>query len=146
VIGEKLRYHGVALARLVQDAGTSLTIRARKESSRCAYVINEDFVIYVKYSTSRLSPWRFGFSAEQKAELESLGVEYPATWIVLVCGHEGVLTIPWADVRADLEEVDEEGAFSLQASRRKNEKFRLTGIRETPLLISENDFPARLME
>lgn len=145
MIGEKLRYHGVALARLVQDAGTSLTIRARKETSRCAYIVNDEFAIFVKYSTSRLSPWRFAFSAEQRTELEDLAAEYPATWIVLVCGHEGVLTILWAEVLTDLPKQNDAGGFSLQGSRKRREKFRLSGARETPLLISENDFPTRLL-
>jgi len=145
MIGEKLRYHGVALARLVQDSGTALSIRARKETSHCAYAINDDRIIFVKYATSRMSPWRFGFSAEQRNELDALYAEFPPTWIVLVCGGEGVLTIPWSDVLAGLLKENDEGAFSLQASRKRGQKFRLSGARDTPLLISENDFPTSVL-
>lgn len=144
MIGEKLRYHGVALARLVAEAGQEVTIQALKDRSHCAYAVN-DLAIFVKYSTSRLSPWRFAFSDDQRAELEEMAGEYPAVWIVLVCGHEGVLTIPWLDVLTDLLRENDENAFSLQASRKRGERFRLSGIRDAPLLISENDFPSRLL-
>ena len=144
MIGEKLRYHRVALARLIADASEEVTIAPLKRTSRCAYAVN-DIAIFVKYSTSRLSPWKFGFSDDQRTELEELATEFPAIWIVLVCGGEGILTVPWVDVLADLLKEKDGGAFSLQASRRKHEKFRLSGARETPLRISENDFPARLL-
>lgn len=144
MIGEKVRYHGVALARLIADAGEEVTIAALKDTSHCAYAVN-GIAIFVKYSTSRLSPWRFGFSDDQRTELEELAIEFPAVWIVLVCGTEGIVTAPWVDVLADLLKEKDEGAFSLQASRRKREKFRLSGARETPLRISENDFPVRFL-
>ncbi|WP_138944560.1 hypothetical protein [Plantibacter sp. M259] len=143
MIGEKLRYHGVALARLIAEAGEEVTIEPLKDTSRCAYTVN-NVVIFVKYSTSRLSPWKFGFSDDQRTELEELATGFTAIWIVLVCGNEGVLAVPWVDVLADLLKDKDGGAFSLQASRRKHEKFRLSGARGTPLRIAETDFPARL--
>lgn len=145
MIGEKTRYHGVAFARLVQDSGAQLSIRARKEISRCAYAVNDDRIIFVKYATSRMSPWRFAFSVEHRYELDELYSEFPATWIVLVCGGEGILTVPWSEVLADLLNDNDEGVFSLQASRNRGEKFRLSGVRGRPLLVSENDFPSRLL-
>lgn len=145
MIGEKLRYHGVALARLVQDAGRTVSIQSLNGTSRCAYLVDDDVVIYLKYATSRLSPWRFGFSSDQRRQLDLLSVQFSAIWIVLVCGNEGVLTVPWAQVEAELAHSRETDSFSLQASRRRGEKFRLSGASEKPLVISENDFPTRLL-
>lgn len=145
MIGEKLRYHGVALTRLVQDAGETVSLQSLSGTSRCAYLVNDEVVVFLKYATSRLSPWRFGFSADQRRQLDILSVQFTATWIVLVCGNEGVLTVPWAQVEAELTQSRESNAFSLQASRRRGEKFRLSGASEKPFVISESDFPARLL-
>jgi hypothetical protein len=85
------------------------------------------------------------FTCDQRTELEELASSFPTVWIVLVCGNEGVLTVLWTDVRSSLRKDNDDRAFSLQASRRKREKFRLSGARGTPLLISENDYPMRLL-
>jgi hypothetical protein len=52
------------------------------------YLINTDRHFFVKYSTSEAGPWSFTF---QREELETIGakvVQYPRTYICLVCGKK----------------------------------------------------------
>jgi hypothetical protein len=143
LIGESLRYHGIALARLVQDARKPVAIEPLDGTSRCAYLVNGETAIYVKYATSRLSPWRFAFSVDQRRHLDVLADRN--LWLILVCGNEGVLTVLWSQVEAGLDANRNAQSFSLQASRRRGEKFRLSGASDKPLLISENDFPSKVL-
>ena len=141
MIGEKERYHGVALARLVQRAEQPITITSWNSVSRSSYVLNDRSALYIKYSTNRLSPWPFVFSADHWAELDDLSEVVEKIWIVLVCGQEGVISIDWGTVKTRLMHPDDTDGFSLLASKRPSQKFRLRGSGATPILIAENHYP-----
>lgn len=145
VIGEKERYHGVAFARLIQDAGTALTIEAQSDRSRCAYVLNGDIALFIKHSTNRLSPWPFVFSPEQRKDLAKLSKQFQDLWIVLVCGHEGIALASWIEVTAKLIRSAESEGFSLQVSRQRAQKFRISGARQKPILVSDSSYPTRIL-
>ena len=144
MIGEKERYHGVALARLIQDSEGAVLLTSWNTVSRCAYVMNEATVLFLKYSTNRLSPWPFVFSAEQKDELSDLSGMFEAVWLVMVCGNEGIIAVPWNAANARLLPNSHAGAFSLQASRKPGQKFRVGGSGLKPLFVSESSFPDAL--
>jgi hypothetical protein len=136
LIGEKERYHGVAIARLVQDADGPVVLEHLGTTSRSAYRVNSARVLYLKYSTKRLSPWTFSFSTGQRRELDEFG---QAVLVVLICGNEGVAAVDWTVLwKSLLSEVPAE--FALRVSRRDGHQFRITAARGIPLLAADADY------
>jgi len=60
--------------------------------------MNGRFGIYVKHSTKRMSPWRFTFTIEQAADLLDLEVKYPDSFMMFVCGDDGIVTLSFAEL------------------------------------------------
>lgn len=145
MIGEKERYHGIALARLIQDTEGELAIEAQKDKSRCAYILNGNCTLFLKYSTNLLSPWPFVFSSEQRKEINTLSDRFPEVWIVMVCGREGIAAVNWNNASDRLVRREESDGFSLLVSRKRRHNFRVSGSREKPLLVSDSDFPGRIL-
>lgn len=146
MIGEKEAAHGAALARLIQNAGSAVTIESWSTVSRSAYVVNDRVGLYMKYSTKRLSPWTFEFAPEHALELDGLRQVVDTVWLVLVCGPVGVVSENWDVVRDRTLATRDDGSFSLSISRRPGQKFRLSGARQKPLLVSESSFPGCLFD
>lgn len=95
-------FHGAALARLVHGAGRPLKI-GTFSSDNGAYVLDDKVGIYVKYSTSRMSPWSFTFFDYQQESLSNLIERYEETFLLLMCKDDGIAAIPSADVRIILD-------------------------------------------
>lgn len=135
----------MALARLIQDAGVELAIEAQTDKSRCAYILNSNCALFLKYSTNLLSPWPFVFSLEQRNEINALADRLSEVWIVMVCGREGIVTVSWNIASERLVRREESAGFSLLVSRKRRQNFRVSGSREKPILVSDSDFPRRIL-
>lgn len=144
MIGEKEIYHGVALARLVQDAGQAISIASWASVSRSAYVLNDSIALYLKYSTKRLSPWSFEFSSDHAHEIRDLSSLFRSLWLVLICGPVGVAAIEW-DKASQVVSSRSDDSFSLGVNWRPNHKYRVSGARNKPLLVSDSTFPEALL-
>jgi hypothetical protein len=136
VIGEKERYHGAALARLVQDAQCPVRLEFLGGS---AYRVNSTRYLYLKYSTKRLSPWKFVFSEDHVGELAALTRLRGRTVVGMVCGSEGIAAVYWSELRAAFLGRSA-SAFSVTVSRRDGRQFRVRSRREDPLLVPDVDF------
>jgi hypothetical protein len=63
MISEFEFFHGVVFARMlhVTQRQLAISIKPYSASDNAAYLINGTIGIYIKYSSKRLSPWRFSF-------------------------------------------------------------------------------------
>ena len=61
MIGEFEFFHGAVLARMVHVTQKTVAVAPYSECDNASYVINNSKGVYIKYSTKRLSPWRFSF-------------------------------------------------------------------------------------
>ena len=66
MINEFEFYHGVAFARMLHASQRELSIRPYSPLDNAAYVVNGSIGIYIKYSSKRLSPWRFSFQPRHR--------------------------------------------------------------------------------
>ena len=149
MIGEKERYHGVALLRLLRglSGGSPLNVEATEAYGGVVYLINDRAPMYVKYSTNRASPWAFSFTDEQRVNVEDLECIYGLVWLVFVCGNEGVLTAEWRWVRERVVRSDDFDAFSVTISRRRAHQFRISGsgTESGSLAVAESAFPREVI-
>lgn len=145
MIGEREIYHGVALARLIQDGGQRIDIASWSSISRSAYVLDDSMPLYIKYSTKRLSPWSFEFSADHAGELRDLAELFGEVWVVLVCGPVGVVAESWSAV-SRIASARADDSFSLAVNWRPNHKYRLSGAGSKPLMVSDSAFPRNVLQ
>lgn len=88
---EKLEfYHGAAIIRLIED---ERCVSVGK--NEYGYVVNGDRSIGVKYTTKAQSPWRFTFSDDDITRFDLAAMQFDSCIAVLVCGGDGVCSIPW---------------------------------------------------
>ncbi|MEK6622390.1 MAG: hypothetical protein AABY74_10755 [Planctomycetota bacterium] len=81
-------YHGAALVRLLDD---DRCIEVKKHST--GYIINNDVMVLLKYSTRNRTPWRFTFTLDEMINIETLRKGENKIVIVLVCGGDGICAI-----------------------------------------------------
>ena len=62
-------YHGVILAKLVHGINTSVLIQTFPSRSNSSYIVNKNIGLFIKYSTKRMSPWRFSFAKDHQDEI-----------------------------------------------------------------------------
>lgn len=119
------RYHGVVLRALVVEAAKPLTVEARDSAGRVnTFFINERVLIHIKHSSKRLPPWQFTFTAEQLGELAAAKAVTERVWLVLVCGGDGLTTLPVREFEGLIRDA---GVAFLRVDRAPHKWYRITG-------------------
>jgi len=92
---EKLEfYHGAALVRLIEDDRCKSVGK-----SEYGYLVNGDRSVLIKYTTKAQSPWRFTVSEDDIARFDGAAEKFEICIMVLVCGGDGVCSVPWRTAR-----------------------------------------------
>ncbi len=144
MIGELEQYHGAALARLIR-AGSAVPVTVRAHGNhRSAYALDETVALYVKYSTSRLSPWSFQFARAHRNAVEDLTGEFDETFVTLVCGLDGVACLDLKQYR-QLVSSDDASVEWIKVTRRARQKYSVTGSkRRQALKVGNSEYPAKV--
>lgn len=146
MIGEKERFHGVVLSRIIAASESGAHIKPLREGSRSCYSVGACNAIMVKYSTNRLTPWQFVVTPEQCAELRALSASYDVVLLILVCGPDGVVAIDWETVGPALPSTGHKyTGFSLLVKRRRREQYRVSGLWPTELVAPDASFETLLV-
>jgi hypothetical protein len=106
VIGDEyLRYHGFAIAELLDNAADysefladPFGVKRISAVKNYIYSVNETFGMYLKYSKKVHSPWRFTFTAEQLADLKVLSSYFPSFWIIFSCSDASVAVLTYEEL------------------------------------------------
>jgi hypothetical protein len=97
---EKLEfYHGAALVRVIEDPRCATIAK-----HACGYLVNNNRLLTIKYSTKAQSPWGFTFSEEDISRLNAASAEFDDCLIALVCGGDGICSLSWSATAALLAE------------------------------------------
>jgi hypothetical protein len=145
VIREIERSHGVVLARLIRGSRNALAAVTVTSVGRSSYVVGGLVGLYVKHSTSRLTPWSFSFQRDHQLELQSLSEHCGAVFVILVCGSDGIVCISAAEL-ARIFDSEHQPVEWVKASRRKREKYLVTSSDDRRgVRIADSDFPSRVL-
>jgi|SRR6185437_1760529 len=88
-------YQGVVLRQLVVNTDFVLMLRPFETQGRISsFVVNGRVGVFIKHSAKRMSPWRFTFAIEQVSDLLDLTTSYSDSFVVFVCGDDGLVTLP----------------------------------------------------
>jgi hypothetical protein len=144
VIKEFEFFHGIVFARLLHGTQRLVSIRAFDPESNAAYVVDDSIGIYIKYSSKRMTPWRFTFSPEHQREIEQLRGSITKVFIVLVCNDDGVVCLNYAELKTLLDDQDENHQW-ISATRRKREMYSIEGSNgRLEFKVGKADFPDKL--
>lgn len=139
------RYHGAALARLVRVEGSRTIALRLHERYRAAYVLGEHVVIYMKYSTNRLSPWVFSFRPEHQDEIAALEDEFDRVFVVLICGSDGVVCLSDKEHQHVIGRGSTGASESVRVARGPRQKYAVSGSDSgRALRIGDNEYPAKV--
>ena len=128
MLDEYEKYQGVVLRQLVIESGfSSISFRPFFRQGRIsAFVVNGRVGVYIKHSSKRMSPWRFSFNIEQAADLLDLEQKLPDSFIVFVCGEDGLVTLSMADLH-DIVDFQESDNAWVSISRPPRTQYELAG-------------------
>jgi hypothetical protein len=144
MIRELERYHGAALARLIRFEGSSAITLCLHDEYRSVYTLDDRVALYMKYSTSRLSPWTFGFKAEHQEELAALRDEFDDVFVTLVCGADGIACLSGSEYQRVLDDDPRDGEW-VRVARSARQKYTVSGSDARSVCrIGDSEYPAKV--
>lgn len=138
-------YYGAVLTRLF-SAKKDLKISHFPNDSNCAFVLNGSVGLYIKYSTKRITPWRFSFVKKHQDDIRHMKDLCKKVFLILVCRDNGIAAIEFEDLKKVLDHHHEEVEW-VSASRLRREKYTIKGSDgKLKFKIGENAFPSQVIE
>lgn len=139
-------FHGLVFARILHATQRPISIEPFPSPSNASYVINKEVGIYIKYSSKRMSPWRFSFMAEHQEEIVEMKKYYNTVVLVLVCNDDGIVCLNYQEIRKILDEQIDPVEW-VSVSRNPREMYSVKGSNgELDFKIGANEFPKKLFE
>jgi hypothetical protein len=103
-----------------------LSIKPYSASDNAAYLINGAIGIYIKYSSKRLSPWRFSFQKRHQDKILEMKSSIGTVFVLLVCNDDGVVVLTFDELKQILNEDYEEVEW-ISASRNRRQMYSIKG-------------------
>lgn len=112
-------YEGAALHQLARGGGiTSI----RYESP--FFVVNDNLLLHLKYSTKKRSPWSFTFMPAEQTLLQARASEF-RLFIGLICGADGIAGITY-DAYVVIA-APSKSAINVSCHRKHGQHYAVTG-------------------
>ncbi len=137
-------YHGAVLTKLI-NFGEKLSIQTFPSESNATFTINGNVGIYVKYSAKRMTPWVFTFKKIHQVELKAISELHKETFLVMVCGSDGVTCINYKKLKKLLDDNFDLAEW-VKAHRYRREQYQLSGSDgELNYKIPKKSFPEEII-
>lgn len=137
-------FHGLVFARILHGTQRPLSIKPFPSSTNASYVVNEKIGIYIKYSSKRITPWRFTFKKEHQEEINLMKKELKEVFLILVCNDDGIVCLSYSELKQILDEQHQSIEW-ISANRNKREMYSVKGSDgKLGFKIGPNDFPDKL--
>lgn len=139
-------YHGLVFIEILNATGKPVKVQIYPTPSNSSYAINDEIGIYIKYSTKRMSPWRFSFLKEHQEEIDEMSTILSNVFVVLVCHTDGIVCLDYNELRHVLDENHSEVEW-ISAARSKREKYAVAGSDgNLRVKIGNSDFPRKVLQ
>tara|TARA_B100001248_G_C27118934_1_gene334832 strand:- start:112 stop:561 length:450 start_codon:yes stop_codon:yes gene_type:complete len=138
-------YHGAALAKLLNH-GEKISIKTFPSESNATFTLNDKVGVYIKYSKKRMTPWVFTFKKIHQEELKVISELHKHTFLIMVCGSDGIACINYNQVKKLLDESFAEAEW-IKAHRYRREQYSLTGSDgKLNYKMPKNSFPQDIID
>ena len=138
--------HGVVFNRLCSAYSFEVSIKPLKEDGYSSYVLNKTAGLHIKYSSKRLTPWRFTFSKANQDEILIMKKRFGEVFVALVCNLDGVVVLDFDELKALLDIGHDENEW-LSISRRKNKMYSVAAANgKLDFKIGMNSCPDKIVD
>lgn len=127
MITELERHQGVVLRQIVSAAPFGVQLRTANETGRNDAFLVSGAAIQIKYSSKRLSPWRFTYTAENLQELRILRERHGGIWVFLCCGSDGVVCLSFDELETAISLSQSESTQWVAIARSRAGMYRVSG-------------------
>ena len=139
-------FHGVVFARILHGRNVPVSIKSYPTQDNASYVVNDKAGIYIKYSSKRMSPWRFSFQKEHQDEILDMKNKFGEVYTVLVCNDDGIVCLSFDELKEILDTRHDTVEW-ISVARGPREKYEIKGHDgKLRLKIGNNDFPGKIFE
>lgn len=139
-------FHGVVFARILHGGNAPVSIKSYPTSDNASYVVNDNAGIYIKYSSKRMSPWRFSFQKEHQDEILDMKNRFGEIYTVLVCNDDGIVCLNFDELKEVLDKQHDAVEW-VSVARGPRERYEVKGHDgKLRLKIGNSDFPAKIFE
>ena len=139
-------FHGVVFSQIFHSTEDDFLIRSYPTSDNASYIINNKIGIYIKYSTKRMTPWRFSFLKRHQDEISDMQEKFEEVFVLLVCNNDGIVCLNSKELSIILNEIHEEIEW-VSISRHKREKYSVNGSDgKLKFKIGASDFPEKILK
>lgn len=144
MIKEYEKFHGAVFSRLFHKTSKKVSIAAYPSKSNSSYIMNDKVGIYIKHSTSRMSPWNFTFQKDHQDEILKMKNKLGEVFVIFVCHDNGIACLSFDELKQVLDHIHEDVEW-VRVSRNARQKFTITGKNgKLKFKIGENEFPNKL--
>ena len=127
-MAEYEQYHGIVIRALVAELKDGVHIKTHDAHGILnSFLINHSVGLYIKHSSKRMSPWLFSFTKDNLVELELLEECAELTFISLVCGHDGFLTLSMEELEYLSDKKQSDNSLTIHVKRRKRHMYSVGG-------------------
>jgi hypothetical protein len=146
MINEFEFYHGVAFARMLHATHAELSIKPFASTDNAAYVLNGTRGIYIKYSSKRLSPWRFSFQKRHLDQIATMKDVLGNVFVLLVCNDDGIVVLSSDEINRILPEQRGETEW-ISATRNRRQMYTIKGSNgRLNFKIGKDEFLGKLFD
>jgi hypothetical protein len=144
MISEFEFFHGAVLTRMLHATQQMMMIAPYSEFDNASYVVNERKGVYIKYSTKRLSPWRFSFQMRHYEMILEMKRDLGEVFVVLVCNDDGAVVLTFEEFRQVVTGESDTGQW-ISAARNRREMYLIKGSEgKLEFKIGKDDFSEKL--
>ena len=126
MISEFEFFHGAVLARMLHATQQAMTLAPYSESDNASYVINDKKGMYIKYSSKRLSPWRFSFQRRHHEMISEMKHTLEEVFVILVCNEDGTVVLTFEEFQ-QVVKTDGEATQWISAARNRRQMYLVKG-------------------
>ncbi len=127
-MAEYEQYHGTVLRALIVELPEGVHIKVYDAHGIVnSFLINNSVGLYIKHSSKRMTPWLFSFREDNLTELQILQESAELTFICLVCGHDGFLTISMEELQYLSDKKQSDNSLNIHVKRRKRHMYTVGG-------------------
>lgn len=137
-------YHGVVFARMLHSMKRPISLEPHRSASNASYVLNGNTGLYIKYSSKRMTPWRFSFTKEHRDEIYEMKSLYGHLFLILVCSDDGIVCVSYDELKQILDEEQDPTEW-VSANRAPRKMYTVKGSNGSlEFKIGASEFPDKL--
>lgn len=127
MITDTEKFQGVVLRQLVVALPNGAHIRPVNHLGRVDAFAFGNLAFLIKFSSLRVSPWRFTYTSDTFEEIRQLSAGYSDVWVFHCCGPDGIFGLDSGELREVLGDLDNDATRWVSASRSRSSMYRIAG-------------------